>query len=40
LALRDLSSLRAHFWPLSEVLRRNWRFVTQKMLRDVKALNG
>ncbi|PYK17658.1 MAG: hypothetical protein DME55_09335 [Verrucomicrobia bacterium] len=40
LAFFDSSSLRTHFRPFTRVLRRIWPFVTQKMLRDVKALNG
>ena len=31
LALFDFSSLRTHFWPFTEVLRKIWRLVTRKV---------
>jgi hypothetical protein len=35
-----LPTVGGHVRPFTEVLRKICRFVTQKMLRDVKALNG
>ena len=33
LAFLDFSSLRTHFWPFTQVLRKNWPRVTRKVAR-------